>query len=243
MSADFYIGYETGIPATARSSVRRAVATAMAALLLGGLTVVTSQSPLPQARFDFGARDAFRGVARLDPEPALETASGRLLIVAPGKRSAASLVGPFVDQVVTLKGAIIERGALKLVEVVPGSILPSPGAAVAVVAPALVDAGEVSVVGEIIDAKCYAGVMNPGEGVVHRDCARACLRGGLPAMLVVGTPGGIDALFALESASGTGVAAAIAGFAGRPVRVTGRAFVAADGRKVLRVAAGAIQSR
>jgi hypothetical protein len=27
--------------------------------------------------------------------------------------------------------------------------------------------------GEIVDSKCYLGVMNPGQGKVHRDCAGA----------------------------------------------------------------------
>ena len=42
--------------------------------------------------------------------------------------------------------------------------------------------------GEIVDSKCYLGVMNPGEGTVHRDCAARCLSGGLPPMLVVRSP-------------------------------------------------------
>jgi hypothetical protein len=243
VNEDFYIGYETGIPASARSSVRRAVAMAMAALLIAGLTVVASQSPLPQARFEFGAADAFAGVVRLEPEPALETASGRVLLVGPGKRGAAHLVGPFANQSVALRGALIERPGLRLVEVVPGSIaaggaVPSPTSE-----PPLTDAGDVTLNGEIVDAKCYGGVMNPGEGTVHRDCARACLRGGLPPMLVVRTPAGIDALFALESADGARAGAAVAALAGRPVRVSGRAFVAADGRRILRLAQGAIEPR
>lgn len=38
--------------------------------------------------------------------------------------------------------------------------------------------------GEIVDSKCWLGVMNPGEHTVHRACARLCIRGGIPAMLV-----------------------------------------------------------
>ena len=33
--------------------------------------------------------------------------------------------------------------------------------------------------GQIIDPKCYLGVMNPGEGKVHRSCAINCIRGGI----------------------------------------------------------------
>jgi hypothetical protein len=40
--------------------------------------------------------------------------------------------------------------------------------------------GEVDLVGEIVDSKCYLGNMNPGNGKVHRDCAVRCLSGGIP---------------------------------------------------------------
>ena len=33
--------------------------------------------------------------------------------------------------------------------------------------------------GQIIDPKCYLGVMNPGEGKPHRSCAINCIKGGI----------------------------------------------------------------
>ena len=232
---DFYVGYETGIPAVARPRVRGAVATALATSLIVGLTVVVSQSPLPAARFDSGAETAFSGVVRLDPEPALDTDSGRILLVAPGKRGAASLVRDFVNRRVALKGALIERGGLRLLEVVPAAITAASGAAAGGAAGSLTDVGDVVLTGEIVDAKCYAGVMNPGEGTVHRDCARACLRGGLPAMFAVRTPDGRDVLFALESTDGAALGEAVADVAGRQITLAGRAFTALHGRRILRI--------
>jgi hypothetical protein len=34
--------------------------------------------------------------------------------------------------------------------------------------------------GEILDPKCYLGVMRPGEGKPHRSCAIRCIAGGIP---------------------------------------------------------------
>jgi hypothetical protein len=48
-----------------------------------------------------------------------------------------------------------------------------------------VDLGEVQLTGEIVDSKCYFGVMNPGNGKVHRDCAARCISGGIPPALLV----------------------------------------------------------
>ena len=46
------------------------------------------------------------------------------------------------------------------------------------------DLGTVTLTGEIVDSKCYLGVMNPGQGKVHRDCAARCLSGGIPPIFV-----------------------------------------------------------
>jgi hypothetical protein len=35
-------------------------------------------------------------------------------------------------------------------------------------------------VGELVDTKCWLGVMRPATGKVHRACAARCLAGGVP---------------------------------------------------------------
>jgi hypothetical protein len=45
--------------------------------------------------------------------------------------------------------------------------------------------GPVDLTGEIVDTKCYLGVMRPAVGKVHRACAARCLSGGVPPGLLV----------------------------------------------------------
>jgi hypothetical protein len=45
--------------------------------------------------------------------------------------------------------------------------------------------GRFTLHGEIVDSKCYLGVMRPGDGAVHRGCATRCLSGGAPPLLIV----------------------------------------------------------
>lgn len=40
--------------------------------------------------------------------------------------------------------------------------------------------GSISLLREIIDPKCYFGVMKPDYGKVHRSCAIRCIAGGIP---------------------------------------------------------------
>jgi len=42
--------------------------------------------------------------------------------------------------------------------------------------------GNKKIRGEIIDPKCFFGVMKPGSGKTHKSCAARCLSGGIPAV-------------------------------------------------------------
>jgi len=39
--------------------------------------------------------------------------------------------------------------------------------------------GTQTLVGEIVDSKCFLGVMNPGQLTTHRACAIRCISGGV----------------------------------------------------------------
>ena len=75
-------------------------------------------------------------------------------------------------------------------------------------------------VGEIVDTKCYLGAMKPGRGKPHRDCASLCIRGGIPAALLVRTENGERHLVHLVS-FGRPVGVEVLDFVGQPVEVTG----------------------
>ena len=45
-------------------------------------------------------------------------------------------------------------------------------------------AGTVTLLGQIIDPKCYFGAMNPGEGKTHLSCAVRCISGGIMPVLL-----------------------------------------------------------
>ena len=49
--------------------------------------------------------------------------------------------------------------------------------------PILDSTGVTTLNGEIVDPKCYFGVMKPGEGKAHRSCAIRCIAGGIPPVL------------------------------------------------------------
>jgi hypothetical protein len=82
--------------------------------------------------------------------------------------------------------------------------------------------GTVVLRGEIVDSKCFLGVMTPGQGKTHRACASLCLRGGLPAALLVDAGDGAMRLVLLVTRTGDPVdAAAGAAAPGAPIEARG----------------------
>ena len=67
--------------------------------------------------------------------------------------------------------------------------------------PATSPLGEGRFVGELVDTKCYSGVMRPATGKVHRACAIRCLRGGVPPGLLVHDRKGDGVVFLLAGPS------------------------------------------
>lgn len=117
------------------------------------------------------------------PYPAIAIAGQRKpwLLVGPGKHGAGDLQ-QFDGREVRLKGERILRGDDRMIELLPGSLASTGSAGAKAVAMAL---GRVQLTGEVVDSKCYLGVMNPGNGKVHRDCAVRCISGGVPPAFLV----------------------------------------------------------
>ncbi len=195
--SDFYVGYLPKAPQTLARFVRRIVVGLGLLAVSVALVLVLGQMPFANSAFEFGKLRTFEGTIEARPYPALlvarpgeteqEQKYSRYLLVAPGKHGADNLVAGLDGKQVSLQGQLIYREGGSMVEIAPGSIklLDAGPAAQA----ALRDLGPVTVTGEIVDSKCYWGVMNPGQGKVHRDCAARCLSGGIPPIFVTANEG------------------------------------------------------
>ena len=90
--------------------------------------------------------------------------------------------------------------------------------------PASTDTVAVSLQGEIVDSKCMLGVMKPGAGKVHRDCAELCIMGGMPPMLLVKNTAGDKAAYLLMDENGNAVGQQLLPHIAVPVAVKGSAY-------------------
>ena len=81
------------------------------------------------------------------------------------------------------------------------------------------DLGTQTIRGEIIDPKCYFGVMKPGEGKVHRDCAIRCILGGIPPVLHVENEKGESNYYLIVGPNGEKMNEAVQDFVAEPVSI------------------------
>ena len=195
---EFYIGYEPVLPCGIRRIVSRAVVVVLTVVMTGAIVATLSQQQLPAATFEYGKAQTFTGWLSTSPAPMLHVRDGeqslRYWLVAPGKFGADTLAYlPRQDGPITLTGTRITREHWRMLEVVPGSVR---AAQVPVEPPSQfnVTRTRVRLHGEVVDSKCFLGVMNPNAGAAHRDCAVRCLSGGVPRMLAYRDGDGIPHL-------------------------------------------------
>ena len=169
--SDFYIGYLPQAPVATARFIKRIVAGLAVVALVAAMTLVLSQMPFARSIFEFGTSRNFEGVVATSPYPMLLVPRpgshevSQYLLVAPGKHGADSFVAAFAGKNVRLQGQLIYRDGQTMVEIDPKTItvMDSPHNS----GPETIDLGATTLTGEIVDSKCYLGVMNPGRGKVR----------------------------------------------------------------------------
>jgi len=219
--SEFYIGYLPKAPPQIGRIVRRIV---MAASLFGVCTAVLlmlGQQPFAASTFEYGEYKPHDGVLEERPYPALVENGSRYLLVAPGKHGTADLVRGLGGRQTSLKGALIRRGQDVMVEILPGSVQTGASRAEPLET-APIPIGQVTWTGEIADSKCYFGVMNPGNGKVHRDCAVRCISGGIPPVFLVRDSSGMLRTVLLAGSDGRAIGRDVLDFVAEPVEIRGQ---------------------
>jgi hypothetical protein len=231
---EFYIGWEERAPSQTGRTVRRAVSIALLVTSLVAAGAARLQETIGVSTFEWGKTKTITGLLRAEPYP-------HLLVQRPGTAagvavcSAYYLVEPFKfglrrDLVtrwngrrLTLEGTLIYREEQTMVEVNPASFRDASGASAdeMPLAPAAEKLGRHTLVGEIVDSKCYLGVMNPGRLLPHRGCAIRCISGGIPPILLVRSATGQAAHYLLTGADGRAVNREVLELVAEPVEISG----------------------
>lgn len=221
---EFYTGYLPEAPVGIARHNRKAVLLVLLITACLAAALAASQKPFAVSFFEFGAPRSFEGVITFDPHPVLEVerpggGTSRYYLVAFGKSGADEAVAELDGHRVRLEGTLIHRDDQTMLELLDGTVEDLGPGTPATPAEAL---GERTLRGEIVDSKCYLGVMKPGREKTHRACASLCIRGGIPPLFLVDTADGASSHFLLVDAQGRAVNGRILDKIAEPLEITGQ---------------------
>jgi hypothetical protein len=212
MSDDFYIGYLDDSPRDLARHTRWVVAALCAVVVISVAALAALQSPPEPGVFEFGVKRTFEGILLESPLPMLRASSSggsvtNYLLVGAGKHGLPAFARGHDGQRVRFDGTLIQKGSSVMVELNDANAFSVIGPAAADRSPSADEIiGSVLLKGELVDTKCYFGVMRPATGKVHRGCAVRCLSGGVPPGLLV------------RDADENGVVVLLIGIDGKPLQ-------------------------
>ena len=231
---DFYIGYAEDISPNIKKTIRNFAVAALGVLVVSAIVFAMTQNKFKNSSFELASSTKVTGVYHEMPYPMLkvrtsESSFKNIVLLGFGKSSA----NPFLERIkseatvlsgttLSIEGNLIYYNGKTLLQITDDqeisilkkadpSQLPKTGVLVA----------NLELKGEIIDPKCYFGVMKPGKGKIHRSCAVRCISGGVPPVLATNDNNNISEYYLITDKAGNPVHEAILPFVGKPSLVTG----------------------
>jgi hypothetical protein len=229
---DFYIGWMPKAPAGFAKHVKRVLLVLFPVALIVAYLLSTAQKKFSTTSFEFGKLTEVKGIYYNNPVPMLKVFDKKDLaitipLVGYGKHGAETAVMELEKEKevslngkeITLKGTLlygdgktflqVDKNDDPIVHIGAGSTFQSQQK----------DLGTQIIRGEIVDPKCYFGVMKPGEGKVHRDCAIRCILGGIPPVLHVQNKWGQSNYYLVVGPNGEKINETVQGLVAEPVSI------------------------
>src|SRR3954447_25732583 len=195
---EFYIGWMSTAPRSFASTIKKYLLVLFPILIVLGAVLALSQKKFGTGNFEFGTLTEVKGIYSNTPVPNIKVVDGRDIwgndsyitvpLIGYGKFGADGIIAALEKEKqtslegkeVTLKGTLLYNDGKLLMQIDENDKPLLNVAENKNVASKIKDIGTMDVKGEIVDPKCFFGVMKPGEGKAHKDCAIRCILGGMP---------------------------------------------------------------
>jgi len=230
---EFYVSYIDGsLGSKSKQILKRFVFIAVGIIILSALIFSFAQKPFKNSTFELTNATKITGTFHENPYPMLrvevvEDEFKNILLLGFGKSSA----NPFLEAIrnevndlngktISIEGNLIYYNGKTLIQITNDEkvtlISNSKG-----IYPKRKIISEMTLQGEIIDPKCYFGVMKPGKGKIHRSCAVRCISGGIPPVLATTDNNNITEYFLITDQKGNAIHEDILPYIGKPSIIKG----------------------
>jgi len=236
---EFYIGWMPEAPHSFARHIKKVIIALLMLAIIVGVLLATAQKKFGTGQFEFGRLTNITGVYFKGPVPAIRVMNGKdwlgrasyltIPLIGYGKFGADGIMQELEKQnhiglnqkEITLKGTLLYNDGKLLMQIDAAdkslvSINKTTGEKILPVQKVL---GEQTILGEIVDPKCFFGVMKPGEGKPHKDCAIRCISGGIPPVLKVTNDEGEANYYLIIGPHGEKMNEAVKEFVATPVAI------------------------
>jgi len=230
---EFYVPYiEGSLGVKTKKILKRFAVVVILLIIASSLLFSFSQKLFKNSTFEFSSVTKITGIFHENPYPMLRVEVAKntfknILLLGFGKSSA----NPFLEKLqyevknlngktLSIEGNLIYYNGKTLIQITDDEKVTLVNNS-KVKIPSKETISEMTLQGEIIDPKCYFGVMKPGKGKIHRSCAVLCISGGIPPVLATTDNNNISQYYLLTDLEGNPINEAILPFIGKPSEITG----------------------
>lgn len=201
MKDEFYIGWMPNAPKSFVKYLHRVIIILLFIGIMTGIILSLQQKQFSTAVFEFGTLTEIKGIYQKFPVPSIRVEVGSstyltIPLVGYGKFGVEGLISQLEKdkqtsldkKQVTLRGTMLYSDGKTLLQIDGNDqpLLSVENTNDSFLAVSVTELGIHELNGEILDPKCYFGVMKPGHGKPHRDCAVRCIEGGISPVFHAG---------------------------------------------------------
>lgn len=246
---EFYIGWMQNAPKSFSAWIKKYLFVLLAIVIVLGALLALSQKKFGTGNFEFGTLTEVKGIYFSNPVPVLKVVDGKDIwgnenyitvpLIGFGKHGADGVIADlereknisFEAKEITLKGTLLYNDGKLLMQVDANDqpLVKIDSSQISLTTQtASKYLGEMEMKGEIVDPKCFFGVMKPGEGKPHKDCAIRCILGGIPPVLKVTNDDGRQNYYLIVGANGEKMNEAVQDYVASPVTIHAKAVEYGD---------------
>jgi len=241
-SNDFYIGWMPKAPNSFSTFIKKYLILLVAFVIVISITLALSQKKFGTGTFEFGKLTEVKGIYFNQPVPAIKVLNGKDIwgnlsyitfpLVGYGKHGAEGIIADIEEEKainldkkeITLRGTLLYNDGKTILQIDKNDDpVKSVGQTASMdLLPQLKELGTQKIKGEIVDPKCYFGVMKPGEGKPHRDCAIRCILGGIPPVFHIQNAKGESNYYLIVGPNGEKMNEAVQDYVAEPTEIEAR---------------------
>lgn len=239
----FYIGYLPEAPKSIGSKIKWIAFCLLLIISTTSFLMISNEKIFDNSTFEFGEYCTYEGIIMENPYPRIlierpgDTGSlpqySQYYLTQFGKYNGADMVSGLDGKKVSLEGALIYRDDQTMIEIKDHTVMHKHENDTREMfdfdeALPTKSLGTYTLKGEIVDSKCFYGVMNPGNLKVHKACAINCIRGGIPPVFVVKDEKGNVGYYLLQDENGEAVNGKILDKIAEPLEIEGEIIKQGD---------------